>query len=241
MICRNCQAQVDDDLVFCTNCGARLFESQNASPTVSNQNPNTTKNSVEIPQKSASGLKWAALIVALIAIPASIFGVYLLMNSSAKQPVSQNISKTPTPKSTPTPKKENNNQNANANLETVNPNTANSNSDSNNATPESKTEIMNERIEIASGSHYARSFEVTAETAAIVGTVKIIQGDKIDGLVYLQTEYDDHFPNPDYKIFSFGDEKISEIWQTLVKEKYVIVFVNNSDKPVTVQGKVSLK
>jgi len=239
MICRNCHAQVDDDLVFCTNCGARLFEHQNSAQTASIQNPNLTNNIIESPKKSSSRLKWTALIIALMAVPASIFGIYLLSNSANNQPVVQNANKPSTPKTTQTPRKENANQNTNANL--VNTNTVNVNQNVNAEKPGDKNEIMNERIEIAPGSHYARSFEVTAETEAIVGTVKIIQGDKIDGLVYLQTEYDDHFPNPDYKIFSFGEEKISEIWQTLVKEKYVIVFVNNSDKPVTVQGKILLK
>ena len=82
MICQNCHARVDDDLIFCTNCGERLVVP--TAQTVSLNDSIVTQNAVVKPPKSSSNLKWLALIVALVAVPASIFGIYLLMNSSEK-------------------------------------------------------------------------------------------------------------------------------------------------------------
>lgn len=237
MICQNCQANVDDDLIFCTNCGERLFETKSEAQTVLLNDSIVTKISVEKPQKSGSNAKWIALTVALIAIPASIFGVYLLTNS--KQ-ISQNINKTNTPVSTPT-RKTNSNQNTNANISNSNANLTNIKANTNSANPTNKTEIMNERIEIAPKSHYALPFEVTTNTAEIVGKVEILQGEKIDGYVYSQEMYDNHFPDPNYKIFSFGDAKNVVVDQTLVEEKYVLVFINKTEKSVVIQGNFSVK
>jgi len=236
MICRNCQAEVDDDLIFCTNCGERLFEPREDTPTVLMTEPIYKTHAGAKPQKTSSRLKWLAFILALCAIPASIFGVYLLMNVQNHPPVSRNTNKPNTPNPTPT-RRSNTNQNANAN--TTNANRANTNANTNSTNKTGKIEIMNERIEIAPQSDYARPFEVKQETAKFTGKMTILQGEKIDGFVYLKQTFEENFPDKTFKMFSFGNS--FEVRQTLVKENYVLVFVNDTDKPTTILANFSLE
>lgn len=243
MICRNCNAQVDDDLIFCTNCGVRLVVP--TGRTVSMNDSIVTKVAGAKPPKSSSNLKWLALIVALIAIPASIFGVYLLMNSSKNSQVAQNLNKQTAPVQTPTRKTEaNQNSNANisnANISAENTNAANTNLNSNLSTPPIETEVMNERIEIAPKTHYAKPFKIEGDTKTFIGQVELLQGETYKGFIYLQSQYDEHFPDELYKMFSFGEEKKSEIKSTLVPEDYVLVFVNETDKSIIIRGNFRLE
>jgi hypothetical protein len=237
MICRNCQTEVDDDLIFCTNCGERLFQPKEEEPTVLIKEPVYKPPASVKPPKSSSNLKWVALIIALIAIPASIFGILLLQSQNRQ--VSQN----PTPPKTPSPaptRKTNTNQNSNANLSNANRANA-SNANPNTAASADKTEIMNKRLEIAPKSHEIVPFEVAAETAKITGKVTVLEGAKIDGFVYLKKSYEENFPDEKFKMFSFGGSKTIDVRQTLVAENYVLVFVNNTDKPVVIQGNFSLE
>lgn len=238
MICQNCQAQVDDDLIFCTNCGERLFAT-NAQTVLMNDSA-FTKTANKTPRKSSSKIKWIALIVALIAIPVSIFGVYLLMNASKNSQISQNVNKPNSPAQSPT-RKANNNQNSIKNVSNPNANSANTNLNENTSSPKNKSEIMNERIEIAPKSNYAVPFKVTDETVKIVGKVEVLEGEKIKGFVYLQKEFDEHFPDEIYKVFSFDGAKEIDVNQTLVKENYVLVFVNDGEKSVIIHGKFSVE
>jgi hypothetical protein len=234
MICQNCKAEVDDDLIFCTNCGERLFESPADTPTVLMTEPIYKPPGDGKPPKSSSPLKWVALIIALIAIPASIFGVFLLLKSQGSSTVSQNTTKTKTPTATPT-RKANINQNANQNAS--NSNAGNMNA----AKPAKKTEIFNDRVEIEPQSHYAVPFEVETETAKMTGEVTILEGEKLDGFVYLKKTFDENFPDENFKMFGFGTSRTTDVRQTLVKEDYVLVFVNKSDKPLIIQGHFSLE
>lgn len=238
MICQNCGARVDDDLIFCTNCGERQIV-PTAQQTVSMNDSVVTKAINEKTPKSSSNIKWLALIVALIAIPASIFGVYLLINSQNISQVSQNVNKPSSPVQTPTRKAETN-QNSNANVSTVNStngvweNTNSANSNVSNSTL--KTEVMNERIEIHPKSSYAKSFTIEGDTKDFLGKVELLQGETYKGFVYLQTQYDEHFPDELYKMFIFGEEKKSDVKSRLIPENYVLVFVNETDKPIVIQG-----
>ncbi len=242
MICQNCQAQVENDLIFCTNCGERLFHTKNESQTVLMKDSIVTQPSLSPTTKSPSNFKWIALIIALIAIPLSIFGVYLLMNQNRTQ-ITQNINKPNTPAPTAT-RKANTNLNTNANIANANANisNANSNSNANAETPKTKNEIMNERIEIAPHEHYALPFEVEKDNSTLLGTVKVLEGENFKGYTYLQTQYDEHFPDETYKMSSFEVEKSkADVKQTLVAEKYILIFVNNGDKPMIIQGNFSIE
>jgi hypothetical protein len=236
MICQNCQAQIDDDLIFCTNCGERL--SVPNAQTVLMNNSAVTAN--ETPQRSSSKIKWIALIVALIAIPVSIFGVYLLLNAAKNSQIPQNVNKPNSPVQSPT-RKNYTNQNSNANVSSANTNSANTNLNEITSTPKNKSEIMNERIEIAPKSNYAVPFQVSGETIKIVGKVKVLEGEKIKGFVYFRKMFDEHFPDEIYKVFSFDGAKEIDVNQTLVKENYVLVFVNDGEKPVVIQGNFSIE
>lgn len=243
MICQNCNAQVDNDLIFCTNCGVRLVVP--TEQTVLMNDSVVTKATNATPPKSSSNLKWLALIIALIAIPASIFGVYLLMNSSKTTQVSQNINKSNSPVQTPTRKAETN-QISNANISNTNvsgenTNAANTNLNGNLSTPATKTEVMNERIEIAPKSHYAKPFKIEGDTKTFLGKVELLQGETYKGFVYLQSQYDEHFPDELYKMFIFGEEKKSDIKSRLIPQDYVLIFVNETDKPIVIQGNFRLE
>lgn len=238
MICQNCGARADDDLIFCTNCGVRLIVP--TAQTVSLNDSVVTQTANAKPPKSSSNLKWLALIVALIAIPASIFGVYLLTNSRKNSQVSQNINKPTLPVPTSTRRAETN-QNSNTNISNANTsnentNSANTNQSENASTPKAKTEVMNERIEIAPKSSYAKSFTIEGDTKTFLGKVELLQGETYKGYVYLQSQYDEHFPDELYKMFIFGEEKKSEIKSRLIPQDYVLIFVNETDKPIVIQG-----
>jgi flagellar basal body-associated protein FliL len=237
MICRNCQAQVDDDLIFCTNCGERL-SGTNAQTVLMNDSV-VTKTAKETPQKSLSKIKWIALIIGLIAIPVSIYGVYLLVNASKHSQITQNVNKPNPPAQSP--RKANNKQISNEKVSNTNANSANTNLNENTSTPKNKSEIMNERIEIAPKSNYALPFKITSETAKITGKVKVLEGEKIKGFVYFQKEFDEHFPDEIYKVFSFDGAKEIDVNQTLVKENYVLVFVNDGEKSVVIRGNFSVE
>jgi len=239
MICQKCHAEVDDDLIFCTNCGERLIHLQTETPTVLINNPAPTQSTANSPvPKPSSNLKWIALIIALIAIPASIFGVYLLMKSGNNQEITVNVNKPKSPSPTPT-RKANSNQNSNANVSNVN--TANSNSNSNSSNGTEKIEVMNERIEIAPKDHYAVPFEIDDETARLKGKVTVVQGEKVEVFVYIKSEYDSYFPDPVHKVSGFETRKSEESNQVLVEQEYVLVFVNSSDKPLVIQGNFGIE
>ncbi|HRH42829.1 MAG TPA: hypothetical protein PKY82_14470 [Pyrinomonadaceae bacterium] len=245
MICNNCQKVVDDDLVFCTECGARLHETLSQTPTVLINDPVVTQK--EITTHPKSNLKWFVLLAALIALPISIFGLYLLLNLR-KQPLTPNANKQTTPNVSPNKKTNTNRTNLNANTN------GNSNSSWTNSTPISNSEnndtntdvnsstsvvMWKERIEIAPDSHYAIPFELEQE-GTIVGKVVAVNGSPIEGYVYFQQQFDEHFPDPDFKMFSFGGEKKAETKQHLLKENYVLVFVNKSEASVTIDGEFKI-
>jgi len=241
MICQNCQSEVDNDLVFCTDCGARLHETVSGTPTVLMKDSVVTQVSAPPPK---SNLKWVALIVALLAIPASIFGVYLLLNRQPK--VAQNVNKSATPAPSPTRKANTNqanktNVNSNVNSANTNLNANQTDENVNAATPQpAETVIWKERIEISPDSHYSVSFEMP-EDGNIVGTVKAVEGSPIEGYVYTQQQYDEKFPDHTFKMFSFSGEKKAETKQRLLKENYVLIFVNKGESSIMIEGSFSIE
>lgn len=244
MICRNCRKEVDDDLVFCTECGARLFETTTQeNPTiVMNESIVTQQKSIGQPKKSNLG--WIALIIAFIALPVSLGIIYLIINN----PSSQLADNKPTNSSTPANRKTTN-QNKPANVfvnnvnaeNTANNSSANSNqnTNSNSNSDKSQEQIIDERLILYVASDAAFPFTVTADNAKIIGNVEILQGDSYEGYVFSQEMYDEHHTDPKYKVFSFGETKKDEIEQYLPKGNYVVAFVNKSSKDVMIQAKFS--
>lgn len=240
MICQNCHTEVDNDLIFCTNCGERLFQPQKAEPTVLINEPVLTEPTIVKPVKPvkpSSNLKWVALILALVAIPASIFGIFLLRSQYRQVTVNTTSNKTPT--ATPT-RKANTNQNSNANA--VNANKANTNATNANSndTPD-RQEVMNERIEIAPKEHYAVPFEIEQSTARLKGKVNVLEGDKVEVFVFIKSVFDEYSIDPVHKVSSFETRKSEDSDQVLVEEDYVLVFVNKTDKPLVIQGKFNIE
>lgn len=238
MICRNCQANVDDDLIFCTNCGARLYETDQSAAA-------ETMTQIAQPRpKKSSNLKWIALIVALISVPAALLGGFLLLRKSDAPVVVQNTKPTPT-------RKANSNVSNNAtnavNNSAVNANqnfASNDNQANGNANVEDedesnlpRTEVFNQQIEIAPGEHIAHPFKLATD-AKLVGDLQTVRGQPVQGYLYFQSAYDEHFPDPTFKVSSFDGEN-PQFEQVLVAGDYVLVFLNENKTPTTIKGKFS--
>lgn len=242
MICQNCHAEIDNDLVFCTNCGARLHETVSQMSTVSLNDSVATKVSGIPPAPQKSNLRWIALIVALIAVPSFLFVGYLLLKSES-QPQAQNVVQPKTPVSSPTRKVEIN-RNTSSNVAVSNVDSANSNSEekvqnteaSTNSEKSEKTNLWGERIEISPNSNYAVPFKVETDTAKISGEVKLVQGDPLVGYVFLKEVYEEHYVDPNYKVFSFDVTKDSTIEQTLSEGDYVLILVNQNKRSSIIQS-----
>lgn len=240
MICQNCHSEVDNDLVFCTNCGARLHETVSQMTHVLPENSVATRISEVSPAAQKSNLKWIALIVALIAVPSSLFVGYLIFKPE-NQPVARNVNQPKTPVSSPTRKIEIINQNTSSNVDDSNAAPENSNSEetvqnTDAPTDAEKTNLWGERIEISPNSNYAVPFKVETESAQITGEIKIVQGEPLVGYFFLKEVYEEHYVDPNYKVSVFDVTKDSTVDQTLPEGDYVLILVNQNKKSSTIQS-----
>jgi hypothetical protein len=237
MICQNCHSEVDNDLVFCTNCGARLHEAVSQIRHVLPEDPVATKVSAISSSPQKSNLKWIALIVVLIIVPSSLFVGYLLLKPESQQ-TTQNVSQPKTPVSSPT-----NNQNTSSSIIDSNLDPANSNSEKNVQTTDAstnseKTNLWGERVGISPNSNYAVPFKIEEKSAKVAGDIRLVQGEPIVGYVFLKEVYEEHYVDPNYKVFDFNVAKDSSIEQTLPGSDYVLIFVNQTQKSATIQGSI---
>lgn len=237
MICQNCQSNVADDLVFCTECGSRLHETISTEKTVI-MPPSVVTKVTEA--KSNSRLKIATIIAGILALLTVVgVGALLLFNPFSPKPISQNS--TPKPSRTPTLKPANQNKAANipVNNSNTNNNSSNKNAnDSNNENtekepPKLEKSILNERINIYADSSVAFPFTVD-EDAKIAGKTEIVNGEQFEGYVFLQEVYDENGVKPEMKVFSFES---GEVEQFLPKGNYVLVFANNNETEVSLKSK----
>lgn len=234
MICGNCGTNVDNDLIFCTNCGVRLNETWN------NSSPETGRAPIEKPPENSSNLKWLAVIVALVAVPVSLVFGYLFLKTDTPQTVTNaNKPANASPTKKPVNKSVNTANSANANANAANSNSTVTNANS--TIPPKTNEIKIERLEIAPDTHTAYPFEVKTETAKILGKIEVLQGAQLVGYVYTQQAYDEHFPDPLHKMFSFDGNKTIDIEQTLIEGKYVLVVINETEKSIVIEGNFKIE
>lgn len=258
MNCPNCHTQVDNDLIFCTNCGQRLMQSQAETPTVVNPkkaetssvgNPNTLGQPNTVPEKSKRWI-WALLSLFILGISALIFFsvfIYRVGNSgdtvaNTKSKPTATVEKTPALNENENNKSNlvNNNANIAASANTANTNSiANANPDSDKQTPK---DIFNEQIELGAGEHKTVDFTVDVNgLTKIVGKVETLNGESMNLYVYTKDGYKMYFPDTTYKLFDY-DGKLINVEQVLhVKDEYALVFLNKNDKPISVKGKISLE
>ena len=244
MICRNCRAAVDNDLVFCTSCGARLYETMSDLPTIAMSDGIVTQP-LAPPVRKPSPLKWIALIVALVALPASLGIAYLLTknqtattaNSNKSAPANRKTENKPANK-TVNAAAPNANANVQSNSDSENSNAGNTNQNTN-ADDAKSTTIFDDRIEIASGEQIAYPFTLDGD-AKITGKIQTLRGEPVKGYVFTRDAYETYFPDTNYKIFSF-DGRIAGIEQLLVKGDYVLIFFNESAPSVLIKGKVEVQ
>jgi hypothetical protein len=245
MICQNCRATVDNDLVFCTECGARLYETMSNVPTIALNDSVVTKVSAP-PVEKSSPFKWIALIIGLIALPATLGIAYLLLKNQPVVTVS-NVNKsasTNRKSAANTPNKNINtaapNVNANAapNTNIGNANSDNTDQNANAADSTASVVIFDDQLEIAAGEHVAYPFKLDGD-AKIIGKLQTVSGESLQGYVFTQDAYDEHFPDAIYKMFSFdGSNPIIE--QHLIKGEYVLIFLNETASATVVKGKVEV-
>lgn len=236
---------MDDDLIFCTNCGGRLFESAAQPANESNEAFGAQTSSPDAKKDGMPG--WVKLAVILLAVPVVAASLFLLLRKSDAPQTVQNTVKPPAParksNSRAANQATNNSESTgNANQTTVsNSNQTNENTDADLSDADNisePVEIFNERIEIAPGEHIARPFKLDSN-AKLTGELQTVQGAGVQGYVYFQEQYDEHFPDATYKVFSFeGDD--SQINQTLVPQNYVLIFLNQNDSATTIKGKFSV-
>lgn len=237
MICQNCQAEVDNDLVFCTECGSRLHQTISNAQTVVMPESVVTKVSETIPQKKSSSLKWVALavgIVVIIAVPASLFIAYFALNKN------NSVSNKSSNNSSINKKTSNQNKTANVvnkqNSETDWSNKT-QNKESNVLLKPKETKIIDEQINVDANSNIAFPFKVREGMVKLDGETEILNGDQFEGFVFLQEVYDENGVNPNKKIFSFDTDKAE---QYLPKGNYVLVFVNGDGKGVSLKTRFTL-
>lgn len=232
MICPNCQSNVDDDLIFCTNCGQRISGIGN-QPTAANDSVATRISPPHKAKKSVAA-KWIALIAALIAVPLIIFGVIMFVNLNRQTNVAENTAKPSAtnrqPVSNKALKNVDANQSENSNI--------NSNIKQSTKTDSPASEIFNQQIEIAPGEHMAYPFRLDSDTK-ITGDLQTVRGEPIHGFVYFQKEYDEHFPDATFKVFDFEGAN-PNVEQTLVAGDYVLVFLNPNPSSTTIKGKFTI-
>lgn len=238
MICQNCQKEVDNDLVFCTECGARLHETISNAQTVIIPDSVVTKTSHPVP-KPKSNLIWIALIVALIALPASLGIIFLIYKNLSNQQVSNkpaNNSANTANRKTPNQNKTVNTPVNISNTDWTNTNSKVTNENTEKESPKPPKVIIDERINIYADSSIAFPFTVD-EQAKIIGKTEIVNGEKFAGYVFLQEVYDEHQVNPNFKVFSFEGDQVE---QFLPKGNYVLVFADSDGKGVSLQTKFTL-
>ena len=238
MICNNCQKEVDNDLVFCTECGARLHETISGSQTVIQPESVVTKVSQSTP-KPKSNLKWIALIVALITLPASLGIIFLIYKNLSNQQVSNkpaNNSANTANRKTPSQNKTANTPVNISNADWTNTNSKVTNENTEKESPKPPKVIIDERINIYADSSIAFPFTVD-EQVKIIGKTEIVHGEKFAGYVFLQEVYDEHQVNPNYKVFSFEGDQVE---QFLPKGNYVLVFADSDGKGVSLKTKFTI-
>lgn len=240
MICQSCQAEVDNDLVFCTECGSRLHQTISNAQTVVMPESVVTKVSESIPPKKSSSLKWVMLaigIVVVIAVPASLLIAYFALSNSNKSVANKS------PNNSSSANKKPGNQNKPANVISNDQNSANDwsnksqNNESNVSLKPKETKIIDEQISIDADGNIAFPFKVREGMVKMVGETEILNGDQFEGYVFLQEVYDENGVDPDKKVFSFDSDKAE---QYLTKGNYVLVFVNSDGKGVSLKTKFTM-
>lgn len=258
MICQNCHSNVDDDLIFCTNCGVRLIQPTNTSPNQTQQptevfNTQTEQPTVVLPnqKEKKSNAKWIALIIGISIFTLILgFGLFTYFRPNSNQNTANKSTPKPTQSSKPKPTNQNKNanvavNNANSNVN-VNANISTNSNTNSSEEKDDKTEkiILDDQVSVDANGRTAFPFKVTQDTAKITGKVEILEGENYEGYVFIQEIYDENGVNPTFKMFSFGSEddgKIANIEQVLVEGNYVIVFSNSDGKGVRLRAKFTQK
>jgi uncharacterized membrane protein YvbJ len=222
MICQTCQATVDNDLIFCTECGSRLTQNwgnaQSEATVVLNNPPTQTQ-----PVKKSSPLKWILAIVGLLGI-AGVFGIGLL------------IFLNPFSKPAKPSKHDEINVNRSADHDS-------SDSESNKKSDDEETTVIDERVNVDKNSHIAFPFKVTDDYVEFAGEIENLGSEKFEGYVFMKDLYDEKTVDPLYKMFSLNTSsgKISKTEQFLFKGDYVLVFKDTSGKGGSLKATFSVK
>lgn len=244
MICNSCRANVDNDLVFCTECGARLHES--VSEVLTENIPQSVVTQIRPSAQPKSHFKWIALGVAVLAFPLATGLAYLILqglsqpSAANKRPAAapvndssktnQNIKATPTPK--PVDSNSNKGADTNANVPANISNTS--------AGSSAGEIILDDRFPVDAKNYTAFPFTVGV-TSDITGEAEGIDKKTFEGFVYTEEAFETKFPDTLHKAFSFGGGEKADVKQLILPGKYVLVFVNKDSSGITVRATFRLR
>lgn len=232
MICKNCQASIDDDLIFCVNCGIRLVggldtnRGMPAQPTVP----------FSIVQKKRNPLILIAVISLLcVGVVATFLGIIVWLkpfsgNETRKSASSAENNDADYPKSA---------GNSNADSNAFNKNQS---SNEKAATDEEKT-IVDETLTINKNEHKAFPYQITDNSTMLRGQAELLEGESFRGYVLLKEAYDTFLADPSYKVIGFSGKRgeIVKINEFTSADKYVLIIENKSSQPINLKIKLFLK
>ena len=246
MICNSCRANVDNDLVFCTECGARLHEG--VSEVLTESIPQSVVTQVRPAAQPKSHFKWIALGVAVLAFPLATGLAYLILQGlsqpsaankrPAAAPVNDSSKTNQNSKAAPTPTVSVTNSNSNTSPDS---NTKVLAANSNSSAPSSDGEIiLDDRFPVDAKNYTAFPFTVGV-TSDITGEAEGIDKKTFEGFVYTEEAFETKFPDTLHKAFSFGGAEKADVKQLILPGKYVLVFVNKDSSGITVRATFRLR
>lgn len=232
MICPNCKAVIDNDLVFCVQCGMRLTGNF-TQPQLQTPTQPTVAFSNQ-PKRKFPWL-WVSLgslfFVGLIASSGVLY--FLLKKNAEAQKTSVPIEAKNTPYNPATVS----NINQNTTLPDREQTAANANS------PKDENIIVDETITVEKKDHKAFPFQIKNDSTMLRGQAELIEGEKFKAYVLLEDAYDKFMADSTYAVNEFDGKRgeIVKVNEFTTADKFVLVIENKEDKPIVLKINMFLK
>lgn len=233
MICKNCQAIVDNDLIFCVNCGSRLIGGAETNRGI----PAQPTIAFSVPQKKRNHLILIAVIPLLgIAVLATILGIIAWLPASSKNETRKDNSLPEKSTNADYPK---NGEDRGAESDSLN------NPPASNAKTAINGEriIVDETLTIGKNEHKAFPYQITDNSTMLRGQAELLEGENFRAYVLLKDAYDTFLADPTYEVYGFKGKRgeIIKINEFTSADKYVLVVENKSVQPISLKIKLFLK
>lgn len=231
MICPNCKSAIDNDLVFCVQCGARLtgnFTNRQiqtpTQPTIAFSNP---------PKRKLPWL-WISLGLLLFVGLLTSSGIlyFFLRKNVETEKTAAPIEGKNSPRNSPI---SDTNQNINSSVSEKNAANAHSSA--------GEKIIVDETLTVAENDHKAFPYQITNDSTMLRGQAELIKGEKFKMYVLLKEAYDKFIADSTYAVNEFEGkrDKVLKVNEFTAADKYVLIIENKTDKPISVKIKMFLK